>query len=655
MRVPIPKVPDPFVNTNLLSLGPGADGVERFWISTYNDNVGCLGALVAEDGRHRLYRFPDHGGFYSAAQEDADTIWLCGTLSHVVRLTLSTGRYEVLATGIPWTLVFQGMVLDRATGKLFAAAFPQRTMRTTAFSYDLRNRRLVTVHEIDCPAHYMRASFANGDGSYSVVLHCPGETLLRWDPQAETVDYREYKQHLDVEVMNAGTTYHLIADDAGRRYFPDVGWYHPATRVFEDGPQPAREMTWFARRGNCAWGANYEGSTLTVGSWDLATGVVHDLCAIPDSQLHNANLTASGKVVAVNQLGTFYRFDGETGALEMTRRLPTGSWGHMNCLRRIDDDRLLGTPYITQRFWEVNLRTGEGRDCGRAAPGTGEVLQTWKIGRKIYLACYTGAELLEYDPAEHPHFPENPRVVADPPHGMRPVAGTDDGRNIYYACSMEYGLLGTSLVEYDTRTGATRYVAKPLGDQQIWSLWYHRPSHGLVCATTMHADCRSCPPTDDRCYFAVLDAETLEPRAKVPAPAGTEGARILGPLGNDQYLAACELTGGQRLFTLDLVDFNVPEAGQMTPLPRGCQRIVPTDRPGCFVLHVGRRLELWDMRRPERLRVLFDQYCNCRGYYVQGDSLYVMKPKVMIILEGVLKGRLRLHGGYRSIHPRALG
>ena len=637
IRVPIPRGRDPFVNTKLLSLGPGADGVERFWISTWNSNVGSQGALVTETGKSRIYRFPGHGGFYSAALEDADTLWLCGTLSQVVRLTLSTGKYEVFSTGLPWTLVFQGMVLDHATGKLFAAAFPQQTMKTTAISFDFRNRRLVTVHEIDCLDRYTRESFPNGDGSYSIVLHCPGETLARWDPRTETIDYFVYSQLLEAQVMNQGTTYHLIADETGRRYFPGHGWFNPATRAFEDGPRPAHEMTWFARQGSRAWGVNYEQATLTVGVWDFNTGAVRDLCAIPDSQLHNVTLTASGKVVAVNQLGMYFRFDGDTGAMEMSRRLPSDSWGHVDCVRRIDKDRLLGTPFITQRFWEVNLRTGEGRDCGRAAPGTGEVLQTWKIGKLVYLASYTGAELMEYDPNAFPHFPENPRVVADPPGGMRPVAGADDGRHLYYACSMEYGTLGTALVRYDTRTGEARYAWNPLGDQQIWSLRYHKPSHGLVCATTMHADCRSCPPTDDRCYFAVLDADTFAPRVKAPAPAGAEGARILGPLGNDRYLAACEFPDGLRLFTLDLTDFTVPDADAMRAMPRGCHNIAPTDRPGRFVLHIGRRLELWDLRRWKRLRVLFDKFQNCRGYHVQGDTVYMMKPKEMLVLEGILK------------------
>lgn len=635
IRVPVPKGRDPFVNTPLISLGPGADGAERFWISTWNSNVGCTAALVTEAGDARIYRFPRHGGFYSAAQEDEDTLWLCGWLTYVVRLSLSTGKYEQFATGAPGALVFEGMALDHATGKLFAAAYPMT--KTTAFSFDFRNRKPAAVHEIDCPAHYMRYNFPNGDGSYSLVMHCVGESLLRWDPAAETVSWQPVQQELDTEVLNAGTTYRLIHDDAGRAYFPRNGWYNPATRAFEDGPRPAQPMTWFARRGTSAWGVNVESGNLTVGCWDMATGAVRDICHIPDAQLHNVNLTQSGKLVAVNLFGEFFRFHGETGALEMSRRLDTDSYGHIDCLQRIDKDRLLGTPFITQRFWQANIRTGEGEDCGRAAPGFGEVLQTWRLGGKIYMASYTGAELMEYDPDQPARFPENPRVVADPPHGMRPVTAADDGRHLYYTCSTEYGTLGTAVAKYDTKTGEARYALRPLGDQQIVSLRYDKGTHALLCGTTMHADCWSCPPTDERCYFAVLDPDTLEPRVKLPAPAGTLVARIHGPLGGGRWLAACEGPNGCFLFTLDAANLVVPDADGMKPQPKGTCWIAAANRVGQFVLHVGRRLELWDFRRrPRRLRVLIPRFTGY-GFHIDGASILVKRPKEVLIYEDILK------------------
>ncbi len=104
LKAAISGSPGPFINTPLLRLTPDpGTGLDRFWISTWNSNEGSLAALVDESGRHRIYRFgsPRHPGFYSAVQEDDDTLWLCGWLSEVVRFSLRTGYRTDVPAGAP--------------------------------------------------------------------------------------------------------------------------------------------------------------------------------------------------------------------------------------------------------------------------------------------------------------------------------------------------------------------------------------------------------------------------------------------------------------------------------------------------------------------------------------------------------------------------
>lgn len=633
LRVRTPRVRDPFVNNNLISLGAGMNGEERFWMSTWNAVVGCLGALVTETGQMRIYRFgKQHAGFYSAAQQDADTLWLCGDLSRVVRLTLSTGICTVFSTGAPPALVFAGMHYDPSTGKLFAAAYPYTT--TTAFSFDARTQRTVRLYEQLAPDYHMRASFPNGDGSYSCLLTTPGATILRWDPRTETVT--PWPLPPEVDHAHGGTTYRLIQDDDGGCYFPGRGWFDPRRRLFEQrAPHPAREMTWFARRGAYAWGCSYEPSILSIGRWHLSTGEVHTVCQIPDGSYGGINLSHAGKLVAIDQNGVFSRFDGEHGSLELSRKLPTDSYGEVDYLCRIDEDRLLGMPFITQRFWQVNLRTGEGVDCGRAAPGCGEVMLARKIGRRVYMAAYTGGELMEYDPAELPHFPENPRVVADPPQGMRPVAAADDGRYLYYACSVPYGHLGSVLTKYDTRTGLAHYHPHPLPEQQISSLCLDRHTRTLLCGTTMHADCRSCPPRADHCLFARINADTLSVEAQAATPAGVCLASVIGPLGRGRYLCTCDGPEGVRAFALGVADLQLPASAAMRALPPGTRRLMYSGIPGLFVLLVHDRFELWDMRTPRPL-LLLCRHARPQRAFVQDGALYLVEGKYVRVLEQII-------------------
>lgn len=615
LRVKVPATRDPFVNTPLIHVKCDARGVEWFWTSTWNSTSGTTAVLVSERGEHRIYRFPPrHAGFYSAIAVDDDTLWLCGMLDRVVRLTLSTGEWEEYPTGAPEALVFQGMAYDPATGKLFAAAFPWNG-RTTAFSFDTRSRRGVRVYEEISPAHYMRRSFPNGDGTYSVTLECPEDALLIWDPQRETL----------VDSGVDACDYHTVVDDAGRHYFPAQGWYDPRTRAFTDGPRPAREACWFARAGALALGIAENGEIV---GWDWTTGATTTRAVIPDRP--SPNLTASGKLVAVNMYGVFYRFSLD-GALELTRVLPTDSVGQVDCLCRIDDERLLGTPFITQRFWEVNLRTGAGVDCGRAAPGSGEVLRTWKLGGKIYMAAYTGGELVEYDPALPARFPANPRTVADPPGGMRPVADTHDGRRLFYACSAEYGHLGSTLASYDTVTGEACYAINPLPAQQIISLAYCAADNTLLCGTTNAADCHSCPPTAATGMFATIDADTLAVLASAPASGPRAG--ILGPLDDRRWIAWHIGDDGAQWFPLDPAAFAVPAAGQ--PFPAGQRHWAYAGTPGRVLFLIDDRVELWDLRAMTCLETLATGY---QGYQliVQDGSLYLLQQDEVIILEGVL-------------------
>lgn len=627
-RVPIPKTREPFVNTPLMPVGKDERGLERFWISSWNSVMGCMAVLVNETGEHRIFRFkPPHPGFYSAVQEDEDTLWLCGSLDKVVRFSLADGKYEAFETGAPAALVFQGMALDKTTGKLFAAAFPPPTI--SAFSFDIRNREPVRVYSDFTPEHYMRFSFPNGDGTWSIVLTTSGESLLRWNPVSNNLEAVRLSDKRD---PNAGYAVRLIHDDGGRYYFPGRGWYDAGNGTFDSsGPKPDREMTWLARRGDKVYGAGQ-----SVSEWDVRTGRVRDVCSIPGANAFNTNLTESGKIVCVNTQGEFYRCDAETGALEISKSLPTDAIGHVDCLCRFDDERLLGTPFITQRFWEVNIRTGEGRDCGKAAPGGGEILQVRKMGGKIYMAAYTGGELVEYDPQKHPHFPENPRIVADPPGGMRPVAAADDGRNIFYSCSAPYGNLGSVLTKYDTKTGLCRYTQDPLPGQQIRSLCYDKKANALLAGTTFHSDCQSCPPSSETCWIARISAEDLSVEAKTPAPPGTIEVKVEGPLGKGGYLCRF-LSGKGGWAAVDIGNLRTPDESELLPLPEGFHSIRYSGRPGRFVLQIGKRLELWDMSSKRRLRVLCDGFKGYR-FEVQDGSLYLVRPKEILILEGCLKG-----------------
>jgi len=635
--VPIPPGPDPLVNTPLLGLAPGADGRERFWISSFNGAFGALGLLMDECGRCRRYPVGTfrHPGFYSAVQTGPDELWLCGNLATMVRLDLVCGRYEYFPTGAPSALMFAGMAFDAPTGKLCAIAFPPP--RTVAVVFDIRRRKTVRLADLPTLDHCQRTHFSNGDGTWTLELQCPGLTLVRWDPAKDTFELHPICAQLDVHGEGA-LYYRLLQDERFRVYLPRLGWWNPRRAQKEDGPRPVRDdATWMARQGEWAIGAFGNGE---LRRWNLRTGEERTIGTWPGLNFLNTVLTTKGWLVGVTRDGDFYRIGVESGALACARRLPTESVQSVDCVIRVDRHRVVGTPFITQRFWEADWKRQEGWDCGPAAPGGGEILKVWRLGGRIYMAAYTGGELMEYDPERLPRFPENPRVVARHPAAMRPVAAADDGRRLlWYACSHPYGHLGSIVIRYDTRTGEARYHDNPLPEQQIRSLVFDRSRNALWCGTTVHADCQSVPPTADRTALALLDADTLDVRHRWAGPEGAWETQVAGPMGADRWLGVCWGTPGDsgaiRWFLFEGAKAEMPRPDALRSIPEWTGEIQYAGRPGRFVIRCGSRIELWTMRKPARIRLLADSPHLVR-FFVQGTDLLCWSAWDVFVLEGVL-------------------
>ena len=270
----VPKSRDPFVGALLINAGTDPEtGEERFWTSTWNANIGCLGALITPSGKSRIYRFPKaNDGFvccggYSACLTDNDTIWMMGDLKAFVKVTLSTGEYEILQTGAPeFTMISTGaMQYDSTTGKIMAIAFSNDGIK--AVSYDTKAKKTVKIHEHFSIGTCCFGSFPNGDGTYTFKFNKSENALYQWDPAEETLIKRT-----DIVVNLAWGT--VIKDDAGRAYIPEVGWLNLSDYSFDKDNLPEFERIWFARRGNIAYGYAPDELGNKFFTCDITTGKV---------------------------------------------------------------------------------------------------------------------------------------------------------------------------------------------------------------------------------------------------------------------------------------------------------------------------------------------------------------------------------------------
>lgn len=643
VKVSIPKTRDPFVNAQLVPAGIDKEtGEARFWASTWNGISGSIGALITESGKYRLYHFnPEKKefGFYGASYAGNDIMWLSCFLDSITKLDLKTGETETFKTGMTHDLSVSGFVYDTLTGKVFWTAYCLGGMKRNGLSFDTKNREVSAVFkDIPLKNNQLRHCVKNTDGTYTFINCVPDVELLWWDPISDSTEVI-----MESRIPGANLSfleYTVVIQRAdGAVYLPAFGWFDPLKRQFVSGITPSTEAAWFGADGQYAYGARtFPMGNTSVYKWNLETGCVDFITEIPDALLYGFRLTTNNKIVCLNMYGFFYRIDPLTSVIETSVKLDSDAVGHIDCLYRINEERLLCTPFITQRFFEINLKTGESFDLGRATGGSGEVLCIAELNQKIYMASYTKGQMVEYNPTLPAHFPENPRIIVS--HAkmvMRPVSMCQSLDTIFYSCSHEYGFLGSTLISYTPDTNKTIIASNPLPNQMVCSLRYNQNPDILIASTTYHADCRSCIPKDDFCMVALLNPKTLMPEKTLRVIAKFEYFQIFGQLTDNFYLCGSsnyhkELEHGYELFSLDINKFEITPFFLPTELSeKNLKWIYPTGNYGIYITATDKEVEIWNLFTGNLIKKL----CDNPGFYkavVQDDNIYLICKKEIHIV-----------------------
>ncbi|MHC4872282.1 MAG: hypothetical protein ACYTFY_10595 [Planctomycetota bacterium] len=629
VEVPVPPMPGPFVNGPLMSVGNDKNGSERFWASTFNSVSGALGILVNEKGEDKRYDFDSSiDCAYSAVIEDDNTIWLCGSLDKVVRLNLKNGSYESFVTGLLPHLVFSGMVYDENTGKLFACAV--NNTKPAGFSLNTRSKK--ARHFInEWKGRYIRQSFPNGDGTWSIMLHYP-QQLIRWDPETDSIT----SSQLDFSKVKEEYTYKFIHDSRQLYYIPEMGWYDAVEDcIVETVLSPEREMLWFGLSSGRILGCQGDKENLQISDWNLESGKVTNLFSISETQPSSCMLTGRGDIAAMSVCGEFNIYDIAESALKLTVQTASESVCHVNNLELIDKEKLIGTTFINKRFFLGDIPAGISTDCGRAGPDSGQITEIHKNTGKIYMTSYHGGELVEFDQNKAVCYPMNPRPVTGHPEAMRPVAITSNRSVIWYACSRHYGIHGSVLFRYDTETGQSSWVVNPLGPRCITSIIYSCHTGELICGSTVNADMGS---ADRKVHNAVICRLNPESLAVIEMKK-TAGINI-GILGmfDKRSLLCAEHTDASFCFkvldtaTLTELDTELPDIVISSNIHPA--KIIYAGKPGEFFIAGEDSLEFHDLKcRESLMKILVENFKEDTWRISDGHLLLLENDKVKIIYD----------------------
>jgi len=477
------------------------------------------------------------------------------------------------------------MQYDEETHKLlfFANAYPC----LCGVSFDIESKKTVHIYDHFTKSTLANGSFSNGDGTYTMRFHTERSCLYKWNPKEETLT-------LIRDIDEKTWLVKSISDSNHNTYVPLEGWMTPDGNIV-DGPKPEQEMmVWFGKTLDKAYGVTDAGDGSDVYEWNFADGKVKVLCHVANATVYDFVLTKNQEILSVTTFGEFYKFD-KNGTLLLSKFLESDSPGIADCMIRLDDHRIIGTPFIAQRFWMLNTETNEGIDAGRAATKCGEVILLWNMGGKVYMASYTEGMLTEYNPNKLISFPENPHIVAQAPGGMRPVADTQDEECLYYSSNHKYGILGCVLTRYNTKTGEASYHDNPIDYENIIALVYDKKNDCLFASTTYRSDCDVSEPKSDVCHLLKIDKNSLQITNQITLPMGTVFSYLIGSVDENNYLLSLvNKDDKHRICLFNTENQNVVEIGETYLEENNIKQIKHAKKQGYFItLSNDNSISLW--------------------------------------------------------------
>lgn len=362
-----------------------------------------------------------------------------------------------------------------------------------------------TVEDLGAPAPpnmYLRSVSATPDGRILCSLGIERPTTLLYDPKAKRFE----PVPETIEGIGSGISwrgYFL----AGSRSFTG-----PLFEVVDPPPfatPPAEKGGWSVAEALTSENALYlqQGNAI----WRYTPGA-KELTLVADIDLRSGGYRAAskqGELLGTRGQDYFVVKPGET-KLDL-RPIPIESAPRRTLFLRADDrGRLWGGPTFGQTLWWMDSRTRKYVNTGQICDAGGEVYDATILDGKVYAASYAGGDITEYDP-EQPWDQwnqKNPRPLARVgPKYIRPVGGIVTGPDgkLYSGWMAQYGTYGGAVAITDPKTGDTRVIENPLGEQAVEGLAVD--GQFAYVGTSLHANGLA-SKTGESARFGIIDLAT---------------------------------------------------------------------------------------------------------------------------------------------------
>ncbi|MDD5677505.1 MAG: hypothetical protein PHW60_05865 [Kiritimatiellae bacterium] len=508
---PIPKTLLTFINVSMVPVRTRR-GETRYLCATWGGAIHLFDA----EGHAQVIPYPEGGlGSYSFTPAvENGFAWAIHTGGIITRIDVDKGEYDFVQP-IPLKVINWGAAIT-SDGFLVCES-SGNPVQGEVMVYDTKKRCVANMFA-PVSQHgnlYCHNPRAASDGCVVLPIGVPGAELIRLDPRTGM------RQSFQPSAVKGGFSQSLTFLPDGRLAFPhneriDTVSY-PDCRDTEPLPYPdPRPAGWQTFRDygdgrlfayhtdggplyviadNCRWRKYLEQFCPRLGNITSAM-----FCALPRRRLLGLSL-----------FGQLVRYETD-GSAKLITQLDNYGYQHVQYLQPTDGALVFTTTFINMSFQQVDTSSGKGRNIHPCQFHGGQVAGTaWHDG-KLWLACYSGAEISVYDPKLGGEWPQNPRHVLDiGKEQMRPCGMVSDGHDIWTVTHAQYGKLGGALVRVDPRTETCKVWRNLVPDHNPSGLRVDKERRRVYVGTDINADCNSAPPAKKPAALIAFDMDREVP------------------------------------------------------------------------------------------------------------------------------------------------
>ena len=554
-KLPLPQTRLPFVNNKLVGL---SDQEGNYWACAVNysgTGKSALFVINPDTGKAERYPFLGERGAYCITPGVDNRLYLGTHSGRLYAFDLKRRTFKRAGCPFPKEEIWGGG--SSSNGRIYLGTYP-----TGSFAeYDVKKKKFTFIAKSPVKNGTYACRFLEmPDGKICIGVGGPQICYLLYDPHSQSM-----KQFVP-EYIRGNTFPRVLTILPDGRVLFSVYPHEEKLYIVKYPGFEVEDMVIVPRKEKAIsdvavsdkiYGAGYPTGNiyyLAGLKWRRVSGESPDM----PSRIYPH---PEGGIMGITSDGMFFRLDSKRG-IYLKSRVDSADRDAMpiQSITKGRQKEIFGSTYINQRIFRINYQTGADKDLGVVTRIGGQVNAMLFFKGKLYLASYTQAVLLVYDPDRPFETDINPyRIGVAGKDQNRPYKMITNGKMVYISTAARYGALGGALIELDPATYKFRCYHNIVPNQNIVSIGVDKKANLIWGGTNIYGE--AVLPKEKQAGLFAWDIEKKKKTFQIsPSPHTTAvvvgvvlpSHRIIGWFMSHRYSpGACWNNNSDKYFIFD--------------------------------------------------------------------------------------------------------